>query len=93
MAISLAPLLTAIAGPLVKRALIALGIGTITYTGVLAGFNSVLNDSRALFNSLPVDLLNLANLIGMGQALGIIFGAFLALISLRIMKRIGMISV
>ncbi|PAT43507.1 DUF2523 domain-containing protein [Vandammella animalimorsus] len=61
--------------PIIGRVLLALGISLVTITGFNVTINVVKNQLIGNVNGLPVDLLNLFLYSGMGEAIGIIFGA------------------
>lgn len=72
---TLAAFLMGIAGPLVLRVLTILGIGTLTFTGVTAGLQGLIDMAVTNWASLPSDILALCSLAGIPQAIGIITGA------------------
>lgn len=75
---TLATLLMGLAGPLVLRALVVLGVGTMTFTGVTAAMQGLIDMATNNWSSLPSDLLALASIAGIPQCLGIIAGAYVA---------------
>lgn len=62
-------------GPLVIKALVALGIGLITVKGVDVGMDALINQVRVHANGLPSDMAAIAGRFGLGTGLGMIFGA------------------
>jgi hypothetical protein len=72
----IATLLISLVGPLVMRALLALGIGTMTFTGVVVALQGLIDIATNNWASLPSDVLALASIAGIPQALGIVAGAF-----------------
>jgi hypothetical protein len=78
----LAAWLMTLAGPLVLRVLTVLGIGTITFTGVTTGLQSLIDLAVTNWASLSVDILGLAGIAGIPQAIGIICGAMTARVGL-----------
>jgi len=62
-------------GPLAKKLLVALGIGTITYTGFDAAFGALRDQVISNYGSMPANVAGIISLTGLGQALGIILGA------------------
>lgn len=70
--------LLSIAGPIVVKALTYLGLTLVTYQGVDVVFDTLKNHALSSWSALPVAVLQLASLAGVGQALGIVFGAFAA---------------
>jgi len=73
-----ATLLISLAGPLVLRALTVLGIGTVTFTGVTASLQSLIDLGISNYAGMGGDVLALCGLAGVPQALGIICGAMTA---------------
>lgn len=65
-------------GPLVARAVIALGFTTLTFTGISIVVGQLLASAQASWAALPATTLQLASLFGAPEALGMIFGAYAA---------------
>ncbi|BCB27453.1 hypothetical protein SKTS_23390 [Sulfurimicrobium lacus] len=63
---------------LVAKVLAALGMGVLTVTGFTIAWNTVKGMIIANFTAMPATILGLASLAGVGEALGIIFGAITA---------------
>lgn len=74
--------LLSVAGPIALRVLFALGIGTLTFTGVDAAFAALVASVQSNFGGLPADVLKLASLAGIHQCLGLLLGAFNARVGL-----------
>ena len=68
--------------PLVIRAVIALGFTAVTYTGVTALANQLMATAQTQWATLPLNLLQLAELSGLPESLGMIAGAFVARVAL-----------
>jgi hypothetical protein len=64
------------AGPLVIKALMAIGLGTLTFTGTTEALNALIAMATTNWASVPSDVLQLASVAGIPQAIGIITGAF-----------------
>jgi hypothetical protein len=79
---NLAAWLLSMAGPLVLRALTVLGLGTLTFTGVTASLQGLIDLAVSNWASLGADILALASLAGIPQSLGIITGAMTARVGL-----------
>ena len=75
---SLATFLMGLAGPMILRMAAALGISTLTFTGVTAGLQSLIDMATNNWQSLPSDVLQLASVAGIPQCIGIICGAMTA---------------
>jgi len=71
-------------GSLVGRAIIALGIGTITYTGVSVGIDSMRSKIVSSVQGLPADALGLVGYLWMDKMLTIVFSAVVISLSMRL---------
>jgi hypothetical protein len=76
-------------GPLLKRALVAIGIGTITYTGMDVAFGAARDLVISNYGAMGAATAGLVSLAGVGQAFGIILGALSARVGLTIMSKLG----
>jgi hypothetical protein len=68
--------LLSLAGPVIIRMLIALGIGTLTFTGVTTALQDLIGAAVSSWASVPSAILALASIAGIPQALGIVAGAY-----------------
>jgi len=82
----LAPLLIWILSSAVAKVLVALGIGFMTYSGILALVETFLDQSTGFLSQLPVEILSLMHLAGVDQALSIIGGAMLTRAAIQAAK-------
>lgn len=73
--------------PIVLKVLTGLGFGIATYAAIKTAFDAVISASQASYNSMPVMLLQIAGLGGIGQAFGIIAGAMAFRISLIAVRK------
>ncbi|MES2949356.1 MAG: DUF2523 domain-containing protein [Pseudomonadota bacterium] len=62
-------------GPLVIRALIAIGITTVTFTGVSATLEALIAMAQQNWSNIGSDVLGLASIAGIPECIGIIAGA------------------
>ena len=69
--------------PMVIRAIIAAGFTAVTYTGVTTLVNSMVSDAQSKWSSMPATVIQLASLCGIPEALGMIFGAMLAVFAAK----------
>jgi hypothetical protein len=69
-------------GPLAIRALLALGFTGISFAGVNTAFQALITYSQSQWLGLPTAVLQLASVAGVPIALGMIFGAGTARITL-----------
>lgn len=73
-------------GSLIGRALIALGIGFVTYKGIDVAIGSLKTQAINGVNSLPADALGLVGYLWIDKALTVIFSGVVVVLS---MKAIG----
>ena len=78
-------------GYLAARVLMALGIGTLTYGSVLILLNQLFVQAQGFYNNIPSIALQLLNLAGFGDALGILMGAVLARAAFIFLPKFGVI--
>lgn len=83
--------LVALAAPAVKRALIALGIGVVSYGAVSVALASALTAARSAWGGLGGEALQLVQLAGVNTAASIMAGALIARVGLQFTKRLGMV--
>ena len=86
---SLTVWLLALATPLVKRVLIALGIGVITYAGIDTAFSLVTSQIQSNLGGITGDLANLIALSGTYESIGIILAAISARLSFAAVSKMG----
>lgn len=75
---TLAQFLLSLVGPLVSRALVYLGIGLATVTGLDAITDAMISAMQGYWNGLPGAVLQLASLAKVPEGLGIVVGAQVA---------------
>lgn len=85
----LGPALAFIAVPLVKKVLVAIGIGVISYTGIQFAFNQARDLVVSNYGMMASETAQLVNLAGVGQAIGIILGALAARVALIALSHFG----
>ena len=74
--------LLGIAGPMVLRVFTILGLGTLTFTGVSTSLQSLIDMAVSNWAGVGADVLALASLAGIPQAIGIVCGAMVARVGL-----------
>jgi len=89
---SLAAWLLALAWPLAKQVLLALGIGWLTYEGLSLVGAQVQAEIIGLWGQVSADTLKMASLIGIPQSLGIMLGALAGRIALVSVARLGKVT-
>lgn len=70
--------LVALVGPIAARVLVSLGFTAVSFAGVTALTDQLVQMAKDQWAALPSAVLQLASLSGIPQALGMIFGAYLA---------------
>ncbi|MBX9935725.1 MAG: DUF2523 domain-containing protein [Burkholderiaceae bacterium] len=75
---TLAAFLMSMIGPLAIRVLTMVGISILTFTGVTESLDFLIQGVKTNYAGLPSDLLGLAGLAGVPQAIGLILGAMSA---------------
>lgn len=83
-----ASLLTALAAPIAKRVMVALGFGFVTSAGIITGVELYLGKVVEIAAGLPADAIQLLGMSGFFQGLGIIAGAVVARLSVEPLKRL-----
>ncbi len=81
--------LSASIGALVRKAFVAIGLGTITYTGLQAAFNAVQAQIISNYGAMSGASMQIADLAGVGQSIGIILGALSARVGMAVLSKIG----
>lgn len=84
--------LLALAGPLARRVLLSLGLGVVSYAGLALVASQVKDAIIAKYSTLSGSVLDLLNLIGFGEAVGIIIGAIVARAAFAAISKIGVMS-
>lgn len=65
-----------VAGSLAVQVLVGLGIGVVTYTGIDATFDFVMQRSVQTLGGLPAELLGLMGYMKLGKCIGVIVAAY-----------------
>lgn len=80
---NLAAWLMSMVAPLVLRAVAALGFTAVTFTGVKGLCDALVATAQSSWSQMPATVLQLASLSGIPEVLGMIFGAVMAMVSLK----------
>jgi hypothetical protein len=89
---SFASFLMMMVGPLARRVLLSLGLGLVSYGGLVLVANQVRDAVVSNYGQMSQTVLSLLNLLGAGQALGIILGGIAARAAFAAVSRIGVMS-
>jgi len=80
---ALGGLLLNLVGSVAGRALLALGMGFVTYKGFDVGVNWLLQQIKDNMNGLPVDIVQFLAFLWVDKAIGMIFSAYAAAAAIR----------
>ena len=78
--------------PLAKQALVAVGIGTVTYTGVTLALNQLIDSVRSSLGGLTGDVASIVAMGGGFMAMSIIAGALTSSVALATLKKLALRS-
>lgn len=86
--------LAAIAGPVVKRALQALGFGLVSYAAMKVALDAALNAAKSAWAGLAgfPEALSLIQMAGVNTAASIIAGALVARLALQSLKKLELVK-
>ena len=71
---TLAAWLLSLAGPMLIKALIAIGVGTLAFTGVNEALHGLIQIAQSSWGGVPADVAALAGLAGIPECIGLIAG-------------------
>jgi len=74
----LAAWLVSLVGPMAARALIALGFTAVSFAGVTTAMTALVNLAQTSWSSMPANVLAIASISGIPEALGMITSAYAA---------------
>ncbi|MBP6058249.1 MAG: DUF2523 domain-containing protein [Nitrosomonas sp.] len=89
--IPLGAFLSSYVGFLAVRALMGLGIGVISYGAIAIAFELLYAQAQGYYGNIPSFALQIINLAGFGQALGIIMGAITFRMTFLLLPKLGVI--
>lgn len=86
--------LVALAAPVVKRAMIALGFGLVSYAAMTAALNAALSAAKSAWAGLSgfPEALALIQMAGVNTAASIIAGALVTRVALQSLKRFEIVK-
>lgn len=87
MAMPIAAFFVSLAAPAVRQVLVSLGIGMVTFVGLSAAVDALLQQSASSINSLPTQAAQLFGLAGGFEAMSIIAGGITFRVSMIALKR------
>lgn len=78
--------------PIVSRVMAALGLGTLTYTGVDTALTGVLDNAKNGFAGLTGDVMHLVAMCGFFDAMSITSGGIISGLAWMVLKRFALQS-
>jgi hypothetical protein len=79
--------LVSLAGPIIKKILLTLGIGLVSYAALSVALNQAINAAKSAWSGMGGDTLALVQLAGVPDAISIIVGAVLARVAMQTVKK------
>jgi hypothetical protein len=76
--------------PIVSRVMAALGLGTLTYTGVDAAITGVLDSAKSAFAGMAGDVVTLLSMCGFFDAMAITSGGIISGLAWMVLKRFAL---
>lgn len=73
-----------IAGPLVGRVLLALGMGYVSYSGFDLAVGFLLEQIKSNIGSMPSDVASLLGFLWVDKAIGLVFSAYSAAMAVKL---------
>lgn len=84
--------LASISAPIAKRVLVGLGIGVVSYVGLDAVFNQILVNAQSNWSAIPSGVANMMAIVGINDAIGIVFGALTTRLAMIQLKKLGVVA-
>jgi len=84
--------LVALAGPVVRKALVSLGVGVVSYAAITAALNAALDAAKTSLNGFTGDASMIVAKSGVFVAMGIVAGALVARVSLMALKKLEILK-
>lgn len=80
--------LVGLAGPFIKKALVSLGFGIVSYAAVATALSAVLDAAKAAWSGLAGDALAIVQMAGVNTAASILAGALTARVAMQVAKKL-----
>jgi hypothetical protein len=80
--------LVSIAGSVAASALLSIGFGIVSFAGLTTLIDSMIDDAQTSYSSLPASILQLAGLLGVPDAFGIIAFGVTTRVSMFALKQL-----
>jgi Protein of unknown function (DUF2523) len=84
--------LVSLAAPFVRKALLSLGVGVVSYAAVSTALTAVLSAAKSAWSGLAGDALALIQIAGVNTAASILAGALTARVALQVVKRFELVK-
>ena len=89
---NIAQWLASITWPLVSRVFAAIGLGTITFTGINTALGSALDAAKSAFTGIGGDLLQILAIAGVFDVMAILSGGLISGLSWLVLKHFALQS-
>jgi hypothetical protein len=76
--------------PILTRAFVALGFGTVTYTGASSAIDGAVNAVKTTFAGLTADIASLLAMYGIFDALAIASGSLSTAVAMMVLKKFAL---
>ncbi len=83
--------LMSLVGPVVKRILVSLGVGLVSYAAISTAVNALLGSAKSAWGGMSGDVLSLVELSGANTAISIIAGAIVAKVALMAVTKLQLL--
>lgn len=84
--------LMALAGPLARQVLVALGIGLVTFVGLDVAVAAALSAAKANLGQMPAAVAAILSRGGIFTAMSVIAGGITARMSMMVLKQLGRVA-
>lgn len=84
--------LVSLAGPIIRRMMLALGFGVVSYAAVSTALTAALGAAKAAFAGMGSDTLAFVAMAGFPTALSVIAGALVARVALQAVKKLELVK-
>lgn len=92
MSATLGAFLSMAAGPLARKVLAAIGVGVVSYTGLMTAIQFAYDEAAAALAGLPADAAAIIAIAGFFNALAIMAGGVIGGLAMRSLKRLAVLG-
>jgi hypothetical protein len=79
--------LVSLAGPAIRKILLSLGIGVVSYAAISTALNASIGAAKSAFTGIGADTLSFLAMAGLPTAISVISGALIAKVGLNVVKK------